>query len=416
MFILWVVLDKENDSSKAVKKLDKEERKKEPASSGKANHSSKKENNDKKGDAAEGNGEASDKKPFNNDASETGAASGNVLKKELVESAGAQTTGGVKTGKKKIIKKIVKQKVVGKPTGDNTNKQQNETGDGQKDANLEVLGQQDESLSNSPGVKTFVRKKVAKKLVKPNETEDKDTQLEMKVEKKTDCSEDKPKESSDASGAVVQDTGVKTTIKRKIIRRVPKRKVTGMEPTNGVSNIKKDGDSIGTNVIQVGGGVQSTKNHTADAENTAGEVEKTEKKIISKLNSTKPKVIGKQDDMVNSSNNGGIKNEKVEKKDVKGIGEKSGSGAREEIETEKLKVPEKDSHDDKRGKLKDSDKSKDERDKKEDGKDESRGKSNKELKEKRKPEELPRHPGFILQTTWSKDSKVGSQHHSISLY
>ena len=79
-----------------------------------------------------------------------------------------------------------------------------------------------------------------------------------------------------------------------------------------------------------------------------------------------------------------------------------------ETDADKKKVPQNDA---KKGKLKDGDKSKDEKVRKEnDGKDDSRSKSNKDLKEKRKPEEPPRHPGLILQTKWSKESKVGFCH------
>lgn len=57
--------------------------------------------------------------------------------------------------------------------------------------------------------------------------------------------------------------------------------------------------------------------------------------------------------------------------------------------------------------MKDGDKSKDEKVTQErDGKDESKSKSSKEVKDKRKSNEPPRHPGFILQTKWTKDSKV----------
>ncbi|CAB4264667.1 unnamed protein product [Prunus armeniaca] len=62
-------------------------------------------------------------------------------------------------------------------------------------------------------------------------------------------------------------------------------------------------------------------------------------------------------------------------------------------------------------KLKDDEKEKKDRD----GKDESRSKSNKELKETRKSEEPPRHPGLILQTKWSKDSKLRSSSLSLDL-
>lgn len=415
--LLVYYLDKEIDSSRDIKRVDKEEKKKESAPCGKAKVTDKVEKNNKdlKGDAADGKGDVNDKKPLKKDASETGEEVRNVVKKEQVATAGAQTISAVKSGKKKIIKKIVKQKVVGKPSGESTgNQQQDEKVNEEKDANLKTPGQQDESLSNSPGVKTFVRKKVANKVGKSNEKEDNETQLEVKVEKETDCSEDKPKKNSVPSGgAVMQDTSTKTIIRKKIIKRVPKRKVAGGEATNGVSNVKKDGGSIETNVVQVGDATENTKNQTADAENMVSEVKKTEKKIIPKLKSPKPNVIGRQDSMVNSSNSG-IKNEKVEKKDVKGTGERSGSGNREEIEAEKQKIPENDNHDDKQGKLKDIEKSKDEKEKKGDGKDESRSKSNKELKEKRKPEEPPRHPGLILQTRWSKDSKVG-YHFNLSL-
>ncbi|KAF4394795.1 hypothetical protein F8388_015701 [Cannabis sativa] len=371
--------DKNNDSFKDVKLVDKEEKKREASSSGKAKDAEKKEKdgNNSKRNASEATGD-------------TKVEEMKVDKKEEGATAVAQATGGVVTGKKKIIKKVVKQKVVGKTTGDTASKHHNGNEKEDNNANLESSGQQDASASS--GVKTFARKKVVKKVVKASVSEDKVAHSEKKVDKETDSSVEKLKDKLDPNSAAAgKDTSVKT-VKKKIIKRVPKRKIATVQSNDGKE--KDAAESVD--------GTPSTGKQKADADNMKTEVKSSEKKNISKT----AQVVEKSD-KTGSSGKVDVKDEKAEKKEVKGAGERSAT--RKETETDKKKISQKDINDSKSGSLKDDEKSKDVKEKKaKDVKDESRSKSNKELKEKKKPEEPPRHPGFILQTKSSKNSKLRS--------
>lgn len=373
-------LDKEIESSKQ-KRTDKEEKKKESASTGDAKEVKKKEQdgNNLKGSASEGKGDMNDKKIEKKDesGSERGSESGkNEENKEQVEAAEIQTPGSVKSGKKKIVRRVVKQKGVGKLASDGTTKQPDNVGEkanneGAKE-NPETLGEE-ESSADPAAVKTFKRKRLVKKVLvaKAAQNEDNNIGTKVKVEKETGCSEDKAEPSS---GAAVQDTNVKTVVKKKIIKKVAKRKVADTEQNKGV-----DGDEK----TVVGDETESTKKKTAVVEKPASELLESGNKVVSKTKGSKTQVSDKQNDVVNSTK-ADTKDLKEDKKDEKRTGDKSGSVTKVE-----------------------RNKSKDERDKKErDGKDESRVKSSKEVKETRKLEEPPRHPGLILQTKWSKESKV----------
>lgn len=397
-FFLGNNLDKEKDSSRDVKKVGKSEKKKETVSSGQSEDANKKEKdgNEAKGITAEEKVDGNDKRLEIKGGAETGEQKKTVEKKEQGESAGAQTSGSGTSGKKKIIKKIVKQKVVDKAADVSDSKQKDKLGEqdnGEKNANSEIPGLQDASSVPLTGVKTFVRKKVIKKVPVRKTVQNEDT-------------EDKPKDNSDPSGAaVVQSTGVKTTVKKKIIKRVAKRKVASLKSSDGVADTKKEVDGDGEKVVLAVDETENVERQATDAENQDSEVKRSEKKTVPKTNS-KALTPEKQDDVVNSSN-AEIKTDKDDKKDEKRTGEKSGSGIKAEIEADKQKASQNDNQSGKRGKSKEGEKSKDEKEKKDNvGKDESRSKSNKELKDKRKSEEPPRHPGLILQTKWSKASKV----------
>lgn len=397
-FFLGNNLDKEKDSSRDVKKVGKSEKKKETVSSGQSEDANKKEKdgNEAKGITAEEKVDGNDKRLEIKGGAETGEQKKTVEKKEQGESAGAQTSGSGTSGKKKIIKKIVKQKVVDKAADVSDSKQKDKLGEqdnGEKNANSEIPGLQDASSVPLTGVKTFVRKKVIKKVPVRKTVQNEDT-------------EDKPKDNSDPSGAaVVQSTGVKTTVKKKIIKRVAKRKVASLKSSDGVADTKKEVDGDGEKVVLAVDETENVERQATDAENQDSEVKRSEKKTVPKTNS-KALTPEKQDDVVDSSN-AEIKTDKDDKKDEKRTGEKSGSGIKAEIEADKQKASQNDNQSGKRGKSKEGEKSKDEKEKKDNvGKDESRSKSNKELKDKRKSEEPPRHPGLILQTKWSKASKV----------
>ncbi|KNA11946.1 hypothetical protein SOVF_130430 [Spinacia oleracea] len=95
--------------------------------------------------------------------------------------------------------------------------------------NSEIAGQQDALPADVTSVKTFTRKKVAKKL---SETDDDVKELDkesgVKSDKNSNSTEHKPEVKSDATGVnVVRDGPVKRLVKRKIIKRVPKKKGTG---------------------------------------------------------------------------------------------------------------------------------------------------------------------------------------------
>ena len=309
-----------------------------------------------------------------------------IEKKESEATAGSQSSNA-KSGKKKIVKKVVKQKVADKNTAtENTKNEENDKLDekdvGEKNAKSETKGQQQEP-SADPSVKTFIRKKVGKKVTEAKITQDESMQPEVKIENEPQCSEGKSEIKPDPSVAVsVQGTGVRTTIKKKIIKRIPKRKVTGVGANTGSAESQKDGDSEEKKVVQLGTKNKNVSEKTVEAGNPACEPKILEKKMTPKTKS-KTEIFSKQD-------------------------ENTGSGTKIETEAEKQKVPQKDSQIGNSDRSKDQEKSKDEKEKKEkDGKFDSRGnKSDKEAKEKRNLEEPPRHPGLFLQTKWSKDSKV----------
>lgn len=362
-----------------------------------------------KGKVAAQNGDENDKKFEKKDGTEMGEEPKNV-EKDQEETMGVQTADSVKPGKKKIIRRIVKQKVADKTaSAENAASKQNTNEEGKS----EVSPEQSKSLADPSGVRTFVRKKVVKKVPvgKTTQNEDKSLQPEVKAEKdmdcaedkpNMDCAEDKPKDTLDtSSAAVLQGTSVKTTIKKKIIKRVLKRKLTGMGASDGIGEIKKDDSKDDKKVAQAGNKTENMGKQTPDTENQVSDAKKSEKKIIHNMKSKSPIV---EQATVLDSNRTEIKASKEDKMHEKDSEGKSGSGTKVEDKSDKLKVAQKDDHNGKRGKSKDD--LKDEK-KDKDGRDESRGKSNKEVKEKRKPEEPPRHPGLILQTKGNKETKVG---------
>lgn len=385
------IQDKEGDSSKEVKGDDKSKKKLESAPAGQEADVTKKQNdeNELKGNAANKDGgekQVSDKKG--------GVAAGDkgssVEKKEVGESTGVPTSGSGKIGRKKIIKKIVKQKVAGKKEC------LDEKNMGENIAISETTGQQDAPFANAAAVKTFIRKRVVKKVpvAKAVQKDNEGIQPEVKTDKGTECSEDKAKGKSDSSSpAVVQDATVKTTGKKKVIKKVLKRKLTVAQANESVPNNDKD-DKEGTIIVKAGKELKALGKKTVDAEASS------EKKI-----SAKSVTPAKQDDLGNS-NKAESKVVKEEKKAEKKVEDKSGSASKIIKEADKQKISSKDGHTDKRGKSKEREKSKDEEKKDKEVKDDSRSKSSKDVKEKKQLEEPPRHSGLFLQTKGSKESKV----------
>lgn len=377
--------------------MDKSEKTKESSSSGVDN-----KEKDGKGKATAPKGDDKDKSLEKNGIG-TGEKVKNSEKKEQGDAAGPQTAD-VKTGKKKIIRRIVKQKVANKKTNAEIavsmqNESLEEKDAGETNERSEIPVEQNESSADPSGVKTFVRKKVIKKVPagKAAQNEDKGLQPGVKNEKEVDNTEDSTKDNSQTgSGAPVQGTSVKTAIKKKIIKRVLKRKLAGVGTSDGATEAKKD-EKI---VAQTSNETDNMEKERTGAESQRNEMQISEKKIIPK--SKAPTVV--KEESVPNSTKSEIKAVKADKKDDKEIDGKIASGAKIEGKDDKQKVAQRDNSDSKRGKSKDDEKSKHEKDK--DGKDESRSKSNKETKEKRMAEEPPRHPGLIFQTKGDKETKV----------
>ncbi|KAK8534602.1 hypothetical protein V6N13_080942 [Hibiscus sabdariffa] len=332
------------------------------------------------GGAAEGKVTGAENKVQVKDGSELTVEGGPEKKESGEAPPAAVKTGAVKSVKKKIIKRIVKQKVANKAAAEvNTASKRSNGVDEAGDQNnkSEIAGQQEESSAGSAGMKTFVRKKITKKeaVGKNDQGEDIGVPLEAKVEMGMGCSEDKPKDISDAIPAAVENASVKTTIKRKIIKRVPKRKVPATKAKDEVAEIKNEGDEDVKKVVQAGDETSNIGKQTGSE---------------------------KQGNPASSSKSE-IKSDKENKKDEKLI-------TNAESPDDKKKVNMKDTCDVKGRKLKEVDKPKDDKA----CKDESRSNSSKESKEKRKPEEPSlKNPGLILHTKWSKDSKLRSS--SLSL-
>lgn len=358
----------------------------------------------------------------------------------------------MKSVKKKIIKKVVKQKVAVK-ANDTAKKQMDKSGE--KDVAEEVAASKVPDLEDKSSVDPTGIQTSGKYLVGGDVPVGK-TGGEEGSDKEINSFEDKPQDKPDPTvNTVTNDATVKTTKKKKIIKRIPKKKVVGEASKPVVSDPKnEEGNVVAVQALDVD---HSTGKQTADADAVVTEVKKPAKVVPKKK--LKTPTSGEQDDAADSgktetksdkkdegnvvsvqakdvtqstvkqtaeakktgkvvpkkklkattsekqegasdSNKTEMKSDKDDKKEEKGIGEKSGA------KIEKQKASDKDTHN-ARGKLKDGDKSKDAKATKEkDGKDEPKIKSSKEVKEKRKSDEPPRHPGFILQSKWSKDSKV----------
>ena len=391
---------KEAESTKDTKSVDKFEKEQHTVSIRQADIDQK-EKSDKgdKGNTSEGRGTGSSSKLESKDGDERGKEAQNVEKPDQEVSGSTPKSGAVKSGKKKIVKKIIKQKAktVGDAAASKKNDQVDEKVDGEQISDFPS----DQPSNDSATVKAPGKKKVIKRVGKsPQNEKNKDTL--PKVENEVNCSEDKSKDNSDLNAAVGQDPVVKTTVKKKVIKRVPKKKVTVEEVSKkgegGDANEKKVTADETHNVEKSTADDKQEKKSTADdkQENKSATDDKQEKKIP-KSNSTSPAVLKRRDsvNLKKSEKEPAVKNDNDTGKAANPV----------TTSIDKQKVGEKDSSDGKKERSRDGEQSKDEKEKM--GKDESRSKPNKDLKEKRKSEEPPRHPGLILQTRWSKDSKVG---------
>ncbi|KAF7828032.1 cell division cycle and apoptosis regulator protein 1 [Senna tora] len=378
--------EKSRDNKEALK--DKSEKKDSPASGQAEDVKKEKSSNNVRKETVEKSGEINNR-VAQIDGADNIVEGKSAEKKEPGESASAKTTGSVKSVKKKVIKKVVKQKVTNK-TNATASKQLNKSNEND---NADKMTSTVPTLDEKSSVDLSGDNASAKMADMKDASAAKTDGNELKDKKETNSSDNKPQDKPDLTVNAVNDSGVKMTKKKKIIKRVPKRKVAGGVSKQVVSDPQNDGNIVAQ------ADTQNTAKQTIDADNPAAEVNKTEKPVPKKK--TKPATAGKQDNVA-VPNKTETKSDMDGKKVEKGTGEKSGA------EIDKQKASEKDIHNGK-GKLKGSDKLKDVKVTKErDGKDESKSKSSKEIKEKRKSDEPPRHPGFILQTKWSKESKLRS--------
>ncbi|GAU51142.1 hypothetical protein TSUD_240810 [Trifolium subterraneum] len=446
------------EKSRAIKESnDKSDKRKDSAASGKSDVKKKEKDNSTVKEESEKKAVASKKTVAKNDAVDVGE--GKSAEKKPGEATPGQPAGSVKSVKKKIIKKIVK-KVVSK-TNDSAKKQIEKSGEkdvADKVATSDVPVDEVKSSVDPIGIQTSGENTVAAD-IPVAKTDD-----EGKNDKEIKSLEGKPLDKLDpAVNLGTKDATVKTIKKKKIIKRVPKKKVVD-EASKSVLNEEN------VAAVPAKDATDSTDKQTADADTIVPEGKKPAKVVVTKRKLKTP-ISGMQDDATDSnkkdtksdkkdeenavaapandvtqstgkqatdadtkttpvakkkivkvvpkkklkvlptsekpggagdSNKNEMKSDNEDKKDGKETGEKSGS------KIAKQKTSEKDTQI-VRGKLKVGDKSKDEKVTKEkDGKDESKSKSSNEVKEKRKSDEPPRHPGLILKTKSTKDSKLRS--------
>ncbi|XP_021725197.1 cell division cycle and apoptosis regulator protein 1-like isoform X2 [Chenopodium quinoa] len=376
---------KESSSPRDSKKAEK---KKEVVNTEQASNAHKEKDGDlKKASTTDKDGEKSVKSAEKKKVDElTEEEANNVEKKGTGANTSAQK--GVKPAKKKIVRKIVKQKVTDKVvTGENGGNDNSKL----EDKLVEPMGinsetgQQDSSPANATGVKTFTRKKVAKKLSEADAAvKEVDKESGLKSEISPDSSLNKSEEKIDATGiTVVRDGPVKRVVKRKIIKRVPKKKATGVVAKTVTS---QDAGKLGGNV----GDAKVDGDKISEGGN-----------LVKCASTTQPGVESSQkhDDGVSSSKVGKSADQvKVKEEDIPD----------EKKVSETKNDPVKDIQIDCKGTSKVKAKVADEKERKEkDKKDELRSKSNKDS-DRKKSDEPPRHPGFILQTKSGKETKLRS--------
>lgn len=371
--------------------------------------------------------------------------------KKLGETATGQITGSVKTVKKKVIKKVVKPKGAIK-ANDSATQQMDKSGvkdAAEEAAASDVPNQEDKSSVDPTRIHT-------------SDVSTGKTDGEEGKGKEINSSGDKPQDNPDPTvNAVTNDVSVKITKKRKIIKRVPKKKVVGEASKSAVSDPKNEGNVVEDKAVdgnqstgkqtaaadaivtepkksvkvvpkkklktptsgKQGGAADSNKAETKSDKKDEGNVVAIQAKDESESSGKQPpvadtkvtpevkktvKVVPKKKLKAPASEKQGTadsnKTEMKPDKDDKGTGEKSGA------KTDKQKTSEK-SPQNVKEKQKDGDKSGEKVTKGRDGKVDPKSKSSKEVKEKRKSEEPPRHPGYILQTKGTKDSKVSQLEH-----
>ncbi|XP_073016282.1 uncharacterized protein [Primulina eburnea] len=302
----------------------------------------------------------------------------NVSKNVQGENFSAQTAVGFKPGKKKIIKRIVKKKVENKKNStENATNKNDELKKGETEGNKvlsEEVGQQEGLSAEAPAIKTFARKKILKKPAKSTGKQDSSKTIEGNTTNESGSTQDKTTvKSEDNTCTVVQEGSTKVTVKRKVIKRVPKRKTASADTGSIVAT--KDMEEI--KIIQPDDNKEAVNSEIKES------ISKDKSSPKMKQQSVSPK--------------------KQEKKEEKKADKKQLSGSKIDTDIAEQNVSQSDNQTKSNEKAKPKDKKigKDCLEK-----DESKNKD--VVKEKKKSDDPPRHPGLFLQTKGSKDSKLQS--------
>ncbi|KAG0501713.1 hypothetical protein HPP92_001785 [Vanilla planifolia] len=329
--------------------------------------------------------------------------------KETFDVGPVQQGEGKKSVKKKVIRKVVKGSVSDSKATATTDEPIANKDDklDQKDVEKKEKGPEDLQETESPElakVKTFVRKRIVRKIVssKPSQKED-NTDAEKKPEKheEIEIQGDKVVNNKEVEvDAVQQTSGIKG--KKRIIRRVIKKKVPANVEKSGI-DLVQDGEKVeGVSSLQTT--IKEEDLPVAKQEDLAEsclpeykikDEAETSVTVMDKTNETKSedtkddKNVKRQDDKISKSEKNNLSNSN-------------------ELANSKRKDTNKDLHDAK------GEHSLHEREKTgKDAKNESKQKSNKEVKEKGRSDEPPLYPGLLLKTKRKKESKIRSM--SLSL-
>lgn len=304
-----------------------------------------------------------------------------TVKTDTGAGASNQMAVGAKTGKKKIIKRIVKKKVAAKKQSTEDPAKQNDVPDkedaGGKSIISDTDGQKGDLSSDPPAIKTFIRKKIVKKPTDTALEKDEDTTPEMKTVNESEGAEDNAKGKLEAgTNEVIEESVKKKIVKRKVIKRVPKKKVVPSDANNKVA--------------------EDDAKKVSQPEQIKGEEDE-------KADENQKNVVVTKDDNSPSIKPQTVSSEKQLQQVEKKGDSKDLSGPTVEVSSVHPKVSQSDNATKSNGKQE----QKDEKERIDNiEKKEPSSKVNKAVKEKRKTDELPRHPGVLLQTKGSKDSKV----------
>ncbi|KAK4758838.1 hypothetical protein SAY87_020139 [Trapa incisa] len=334
-----VVVAKEKDTTSKGEKVLKSVNKKESASS---EHNGSAKSDENTGSKSEDTGDGK-----NEEKLETSEVSQDNEEKDGNNNGGTAVSSQAVAmpTKKKIIRKVVKLNAANKTS-------ETENSDGkllEKHNNKEVGETKTPDILS--GGKTFVRKKVVKKAL-TSENPQKGKKSEEKSEMEQKSTETEANEKADSG--VKQESGMKTSVKKKVIKKV----VTKKKAAGGEANVE-DSQKI----------TEVDKQQRKVVPNSISETCANEKEDTLVVPSAEPETQG---DRENTGKEAAyVKN--------------ASRGA--DKDNEKGKIVARESHDDK---LEDDEKSKN------------------SVEKRKANKEKPPRPGFILQTKGKKDSKVRS--------